>query len=138
MFKKLINNIKDNKIFDKAYLQDIDTSEFSDMRDEEEFDDEWMRVFEYFDNVLLEEKYLPEINKVRECAYLKVYEYTNDCDMAAFVSDDFELMCKAYILGYNDKWLNQLVNIYTMKQVPAGKLNVVCKDIKKKNEKMLF
>lgn len=35
----LINNIKNSKIFDKGYLQDIDTSGISDMRDEKEFDD---------------------------------------------------------------------------------------------------
>lgn len=28
MFLKLINNIKNNKIFDKAYLQNIDISSF--------------------------------------------------------------------------------------------------------------
>ena len=138
MFLKLINNIKNNKIFDKAYLQNIDISSFLDMRDEEEFDDEWIRVFDYFEDILIEESYLLEIDKVRECVYLKVYEYTNDCDMAACISDDFEIMCKAYILDYNDNWLNQLINIYTIKQVPAGKLNVACEDIKTEFEKMLF
>lgn len=108
------------------------------MRDEKEFDDEWIRVFDYFEDILIEENYLLEIDKVRECVYLKVYEYINDCDMAAFISDDFEIMCKAYILDYNDNWLNQLINIYTVKQVPAGKLNVACEDIKTEFEKMLF
>ena len=138
MFLKLINNIKNNKIFDKAYLRNIDISSFFVLMDEKEFDDEWIRVFDYFEDILIEESYLLEIDKVRECIYLKVYEYTNDGDMAAFISDDFEIMCKAYILDYNDNWLNQLINIYTIKQVPAGKLNVACGDIKTEFEKMLF
>ena len=79
MFLKLINNIKIIKIFDKAYLQNIDISSFLDMRDEKEFDDEWIRVFDYFEDILIEESYLLEIDKVRECVYLKVYEYTNGC-----------------------------------------------------------
>ena len=49
------------------------------MRDEKEFDDEWIRVFDYFEDILIEESYLLEIDKVRECVYLKVYEYTNGC-----------------------------------------------------------
>jgi len=138
MLEKLINNIKNNNIFDKTYLRNIDTTMFLDMRDEKEFDDEWVRVFEYFDNILIEEEYLLEINKVRECVYLKIYEYTSDGDIAACVSDDFELICKAYILGYNDDWLNQMANIYASKQVPAGKLNILCEDIKTEFEKMLF
>ena len=88
MFLKLINNIKNNKIFDKAYLRNIDISSFLDMRDEKEFDDEWIRVFDYFEDILIEEKSTLTQENIMYAKELMEYE---NIKTVIFVSDPLHM-----------------------------------------------
>lgn len=45
-------------------------------------------------------------------------------DIASCVSDDFEIICKACIYGYDDKWLNSLIMSYAKNKFPCGKLEI--------------
>lgn len=54
MLKRLNEKILNNDFFDKKYLQAIDIDELLDLRDNKEFDDEWVRVFEKTKEYLIE------------------------------------------------------------------------------------
>ena len=51
-----------------------------------------------------------------------IYEFTNDSDLAGYVSDDFGLISDARLLGYNDLWLDKMVACYEKGSIPCGSL----------------
>ena len=65
------------------------------------------------------------IDAIREKSFLMAYNLSKSGDIASCVSDDFEIICKAYILDYNDNWLNSLVMSYARGEFPCGKLSMI-------------
>ena len=61
---------------------------------------------------------------------------SNSSDIASCVSDDFEIICKAYLCEYNDIWLNALIMSYARGEFPCGKLQIGKYNIKECMEKM--
>lgn len=54
--------------------------------------------------------------------YKKIYEYSDDSELAAYISDDFGLIYDCEVLGYSDSWIEALENYYAMCQIPCGRL----------------
>ena len=104
-------------------LDGIDLDEAVELRDAEEFDSPWMRVFNITRNTEHNAQYpRSESDKLREKAYLKAYSVCKDDDIAAFVSDDFGLMFDAEVLGITDPWLEKLIDSYRRSVFPCGEL----------------
>ena len=124
---KILQKIREGKILNSATFQNLDFEDALDQRDSSDFENEWLEIFNEI-GVLLRDRPLNEdelnlINIIREASYKKVYEQTEYPEMCAYVSDDFEIISKAFILSYNDDWLNALWNAYNSKLFPRGKLN---------------
>lgn len=51
-----------------------------------------------------------------------IYEFTNDSDLAGYVSDDFGLISDARLLEYSDFWLDKMVAYYEKGSIPCGSL----------------
>ena len=62
MLKRLNEKILNNDFFDKKYLQAIDIDELLDLRDNKEFDDEWVRVFEKTKEYSIKSETVEQIN----------------------------------------------------------------------------
>lgn len=120
MFEKILESIRNKELFDKDYLETIDIDEILDLRDEEHFDSNWMRVYNDLQRIELKEEKKIEINKILEETFLLIYEFSKDGELAGEVSDDFEIICKAYISSYDDEWLNSLIMSYIKKEIPCG------------------
>ena len=124
---KILQKIREGKILNSATFQNLDFEDALDQRDSSDFENEWLEIFNEI-GVLLRDRPLNEdelnlINIIREVSYKKVYEHTEYPEMCAYVSDDFEIISKAFILSYNDDWLNALWNGYNLGVFPCGKLN---------------
>jgi len=104
----------------------IDLDKALDNRDLPEFDDEWVRVFEELETIKKEEGFSEENKKIsdniREKVYLKVYGMTQDDDIAAYISDDFGLICDSELLNYKDELLEKFIKCYHNSQFPYGEL----------------
>ncbi len=110
-FRKMLDNlpgIMSRTIVDKALEQ----------RDIEEFDSEWMRVYNLVKEKKTEEN--PKCDKIREEAYKKSFSACNDEEISALVSDDFGLMYDAKSLGIHDPWLDKLIKEYEFLHFPCG------------------
>ena len=104
----------------------LDIEELLDNRDAEVFDTEWIRVYKAVESMKNAENY-PEAEKenntkIREQVFRKLYEFTNDSDLAGYVSDDFGLISDARLLGYKDLWLDELIACYENGIIPRGSL----------------
>ena len=62
--------------------------------------------------------------------FKKIYDFTENSDLAGYISDDFDLMCRAYIVDLNDEWLAKVAHIYNEKRIPSGKILVVAENYK--------
>lgn len=124
MLDKLKEKIKNDEIINMSFIEDCDMDELLDMRDDDEFDSEWMRVYNVLNkiNIGVSEKQI--IDSIREKSFLKAYSLSESSDIASYVSDDFEIICKACIYGYDDKWLNSLIMSYAKNKFPCGKLEI--------------
>lgn len=130
MLKRLNEKILNNDFFDKKYLQAIDIDELLDLRDNKEFDDEWVRVFEKTKEYSIKSETVEQINEIRENVFKKIYDFTENSDLVGYISDDFDLMCMAYIVDLNDEWLAKVAHIYNEKRIPSGKILVVAENYK--------
>lgn len=128
MLNKLNEKIIKREIWDSNYFLELDMDKILDGRDEKEFDSQWMRIYNMIQGDYIDNDHSNIIDSIRENIFVTLYEITCDSDLCAYVSDDFELMCKAYIININDAWLASLVNEYIQKKVPYGNLIEVTSD----------
>lgn len=124
MLNKLKEKIKNNDIINMSFFADCDVDELLDLRDDDEFDSEWMRVYNILNQINIEDSEKQIIDSIREKSFLRVYNLSESSDIASCVSDDFEIICKACISGYDDKWLNSLIMSYAKNKFPCGKLEI--------------
>lgn len=124
MLKDIIKKIEKNGTLSRNSFHKRDINTLLDLREEAEFDTEWMRVYNMLKQKEVNDIYKDDINTICEKAYLAAYELSNSSDIAGYISDDFELISKAYIVGLNDEWLNALIRSYTEDEFPCGRLKL--------------
>ena len=129
MLKQLLSKIQEEKIISEKIFENLDADSFLELRDEEEFDKEWMRVYNFILGKKIEHEAKMEIDIIREEIYMKAYKFSNSSDIAACISDDFEMICNAYILDVNDDWLNAMIDSYANNTLPCGRLDLKKGDI---------
>lgn len=125
MLDKLIVKIQNNQVIKNDFFDNYDLDELLDMRDDEVFDSEWMRIYNILNQVEMDENQKKVIDSIRELSFLMAYNLSESSDIASCVSDDFELICKAYVIDYDDNWLNSLIMSYAKGEFPCGRLNVI-------------
>lgn len=124
MLDKLKEKIKNNEIINMSFFADCNVDELLDLRDDDEFDSEWMRVYNVLNEINIGVSEKQTIDSIREKSFLRAYNLLESSDIASCVSDDFEIICKAYISGYDDEWLNSLIVSYAKNKFPCGKLEI--------------
>lgn len=122
MLDKIKDKINKEEIINMSFFENYEADELLDMRDDAEFDSEWMRVFNALNEINIGVSEKQTIDSIREKSFLRAYDLSESSDVASCVSDDFEIICKACISGYDDKWLNSLIVSYAKNKFPCGKL----------------
>lgn len=100
----------------------LDADELLDERDRD-FDGDWCRAAETlqqawnsFPDAIHE---TPAIDAVREAAFKRVFSASGgNHDLAATVSDDFELICRRALLGLDDLLVLNMQQAYDSQQIP--------------------
>ena len=116
LFEKLNENM----------FEDIDFEEILDLRDSDPFDTEWNRVYKTVEEQKTIKKYSDENKQVsdeyRKNAYLRVYDLCDNDDLAAYISDDFGMICDSELMSYTDIWVEALIKIYSTSKIPCGEI----------------
>ncbi len=89
-----------------------------DSRDNEDFETDWLRVFQVVENQPNDSN----IEEIRQIAYKKSFETVPHSELAAYVADDFEIIAKSLQIGFDDEWLNSLFLSYLHGVFPHSKL----------------
>lgn len=114
------------KALEEMDFNNLDIDELLDNRELAVFDAEWIRVYnavESLKNALNYSDAERENNsKLREQVFRMIYEFTNDSDLAGYVSDDFGLISDARLLEYSDLWLDKMIACYEKGSIPCGSL----------------
>lgn len=100
-----------------------DWDDILDQRDRPEFESFWMRCFDKIETEWNAREVPPEsaalVGNLRRDAFLSVSRATNNHEIAAYVSDDFDLIGRGLILGSNLEGCEKLWNSYQQGQIPA-------------------
>jgi hypothetical protein len=107
-----------------SMFNNIDSDEILDLRDSELFDSEWNRVYKAVEEQKKIKGYSDEnrklSNEYRKNTYLRVYDLCDSDSLAAYISDDFGLVCDSELVGYTDSWLQVLIKTYATSKIPCG------------------
>ncbi len=96
---------------------DLDTiDDILDSRDSDVFSNPWTKAWE---NV--EDKNL-DIDSDRERLFKMIYDKTESSDLAAYVTEDFELIAK-HIDEEENNWVNTVCKAYFSFVIPHGELS---------------
>lgn len=136
MLNNLLIEVESNRVIRVSLFENCDLEELLDMRDDEEFDSEWMRVYDALNEFEIGDFEKKKIDNIREKSFLKSYNLSGLGDIASCVSDDFEIICKAYLTNYNDMWVNSLIMSYVNGKFPCGRLEKTEYDIKECMKKL--
>ena len=136
MLNKLLVEVESNKIIRNSLFENYDVDDLLGMRDDKEFDSEWMRVYDTLNRFKIGDFEKKKIDNIREKSFLKSYNLSGLGDIASCVSDDFEIICKAYLTNYNDMWVNSLIMSYVNGKFPCGRLEKTEYDIKECMKKL--
>ena len=61
---------------------------------------------------------------------MKVGQFLPLSELCGDVSDDFGLLHRALVTGYEDPWLSALGHEYIQQRIPTGRLKPLDKDLK--------
>ncbi|MBQ7231872.1 MAG: hypothetical protein IJX07_01390 [Bacillales bacterium] len=136
MLNNLLIEVESNRVIRVSLFENCDLEELLDIRDDEEFDSEWMRVYDALNEFEIGDFEKKKIDNIREKSFLKSYNLSGLGDIASCVSDDFEIICKAYLTNYNDMWVNSLIMSYVNGKFPCGRLEKTEYDIKECMKKL--
>ena len=113
----LVSAIEDERMLAEAAFSTIDADALLDDRDSNElFEAQWLRVHRKLEELWkaepIDDDQVDAVDELREVAFSAAGEASGHHELAAYVSDDFDLIGKALVLGFDDPWLNGLFLVY--------------------------
>jgi hypothetical protein len=117
---------------DFKFLSDVDCESSLDDRDSPPFDSKWVEEFnivsDIFSNKYRTKEDEERIERIREVVFEKVSNITGG-EIASYISDDFELIAKAALIGYDSSWVGALLESYMNRKIPLGQLDENSKSV---------
>ncbi len=94
-------------------------NEYLDHRESELFETQWLFTFNEINEKEPQEN-IPKnsIDEIREIVFKKVFEITQVADLAAYCSDDFELISKNICFLKSNVYLEQMLETYQEGKLP--------------------
>ena len=105
----------------EIHYEELDIDEFIDLRENDPFDSEWVRVYRAIEG-LKKGRDIKDAREIAEKAYLLVLKQSASTDLAEFISDDFYMIADSKALNYSDRWLDKLIACYENAFIPCGEL----------------
>ncbi len=114
-FQKLISS---EALLAKSKFTNIEFDEILDLRDGDEFDSNWTRIYKELCSINKPSTYSDsECDSIRENVFKHVFAFTQSNELSSYISDDFELFYLAVNMNYSNNWLNGLFAEYLCKSI---------------------
>ena len=130
MLHKLLEKIKNNCIITKQLFEDYNLDDVLNLRDDDIFDSKWIELYNSLEKLEVSNDSLKLINEIKKEIFIKVCNISENSELASYISDDFEFICKAYIFNINNNWLNSIIYLYANNIIPCGNIDVIESNIK--------
>jgi hypothetical protein len=119
---KILERIANRSLLAGTMFDDLDPDDALDARGNS-FDDDWIRAAEAvqaaWEASPSSARANPAIDAVRESAFKRTFNASGgNHDLAATVSDDFEIICKRNLLGLESPFVTKLEEAYEKQQIP--------------------
>jgi len=120
------------RVVDERTFAGLDADAALDRRDSDPFDSAWLRIFDLIGDrsAAIGPSERSSIDELRERVFMRVYELTANSDLAAFASDDFEIIAGGSVLDLADPWLNALWASYADRRFPMGELRPIAGELR--------
>ena len=113
---KIVENIKN---YDYA---SIDVETFLDERDSNEFEEQWLNIYNQIDDKYILEEVKKTASELRKEVFLFIDRTVGISELSDYISDDIELILYADYLKIHDVWFDRLVEKYENGELPTGVL----------------
>ncbi len=120
----ILNLLRSGKLINTAFFRELDCVFALDDRDADApFESEWLRLSDEIDDEFSHLNpsgaALKTVTEIMKTAFDQVLEATDDFDVAAYASDDFELFAKSVLIEYEDPFLDQIFATYADGKFPS-------------------
>ncbi|MFO1485991.1 MAG: hypothetical protein U1F71_21700 [Verrucomicrobiaceae bacterium] len=117
------DRIATGSLLPDSMFESLDADSLLDRRDDSS-DDDWVRAAESlqheWDRYPDASRATPAIDAVREAAFIRTFDAAGGHhDLAATVSDDFELICRRALIGVEIPFITALEQAYDAHQFPC-------------------
>ena len=114
--------IASGSLLPDSMFESLDVDTLLDERDDT-FDDDWVRAAESlqfaWDHHPDASRATPAVDAVREVAFKRTFDASGgNHDLAATVSDDFDLICRRALLGVELPFITALEQAYDAQRIP--------------------
>lgn len=119
MKEKIKKFIDENLVIILLNYTEDKLDEILDIRDENLFSSKWMLIYDELKSISdknnVDKSYSDEM---RELAFKKVFNQTNNSDLSSYISDDIGMVIDALTINYQNPWLNSLWLEYKNGNIP--------------------
>ena len=120
----LLDQIVNGTLLPAAAIAALDHDAILDARDgDASFESDWLRCHKEIERRWSEATVDPDTARlaedIRRESFLAVSRATTQHEIASYVSDDFDLIVKAAILGFDDPFLSTMWDAYARNEIPA-------------------
>lgn len=102
-----------------SLLKELDSESYLAYRDRADFDTEWIGAYQKLQRDSLTEAEQAQITEWSRLAFTQVIQDSGDSDLAAYVSDDIDMIFTAFILEMEDHFINRLIEDYSAERLPV-------------------
>ncbi|OCG61359.1 hypothetical protein A9G41_10890 [Gilliamella sp. Nev5-1] len=102
------------------FLKALNADQALDLRDEPEFDNQWVNSFNTLNKKSFKKEEIELINILREKAFKLSFQLINHFEIASQISDDIEIIAKSFLAQEYNNWaVTHLWSAYKNKKFPV-------------------
>lgn len=118
---EILNRLLEGGVLERIVdgLSVDDPSSILDAREEATFESKWLTVYELLKSREVSSDDTKAINSIREVIFKSVFRKTADDDLAAYASDDFELVGRALASRIEEPFVTTLWREYVSGRFPT-------------------
>jgi hypothetical protein len=122
---QLRDQIINGNLLGSDVFKELDLDKALDGRDEVSFDQTWINAFKSLEKLQIKTADIQTIDSIREAAFKVTYNHCEDSDLAGYISDDFELIAKAFLFNLDNSFINAIWLCYKKHIIPGNKIDLI-------------
>ncbi|MFD1886047.1 hypothetical protein [Paenibacillus wenxiniae] len=119
MITSLQPKLERQQLLPATVWEQLDESAYLDYRDGADFDTAWIEAYQKLRREGLTPAEQDQLQEWSRLAFDETIKASGSGDLAAYVSDDIDLIFSAHMLGLNDDFVNWLARCYDEGRLPS-------------------